>query len=106
MFASSAIPSLILICLHNQIGILAVKRVNGIPTVFPAEVGHVSAEENLLQVVYDNGPVEDYSWDTFDVVRTRVATEWQALPKVAGVISCPLKNKMEATRRKQEALNR
>ena len=31
-------------------GILAVKRVDGIPTVFPAETGEVKPEENLLQV--------------------------------------------------------
>ena len=38
-------------------GALAVKRVGGVPTVFPAEGGHVKPEENLLRVVYDHGPV-------------------------------------------------
>ena len=39
-------------------GIMAVKSVKGIPTAFPADGGHVSPEENMLQVVWDNGPVE------------------------------------------------
>ena len=39
-------------------GIMAVKSVKGIPTAFPADGGHVSREENMLQVVWDNGPVE------------------------------------------------
>jgi hypothetical protein len=37
-------------------GVLAVKRVGGVPTVFPAE--EVAPEENLLRVVYDRRPVE------------------------------------------------
>lgn len=39
-------------------GALAVKRVNGVPTVFPAEGGHVAEEENLLETVYNCGPVK------------------------------------------------
>lgn len=39
-------------------GIMAVKSVEGIPTAFPADGGHVSPEENTLQVVWDNGPVQ------------------------------------------------
>jgi len=31
-------------------GVLAVKRVDGIPTVFPADGGEVSPEEDLLEV--------------------------------------------------------
>ena len=39
-------------------GILAVKRVGSVPTVFPAESGDVVAEENLLHTVYDMRPVQ------------------------------------------------
>ena len=39
-------------------GVLAVKRVHGIPTVFPHDSGDVSASEDLLQTVYDHGPVQ------------------------------------------------
>ena len=39
-------------------GIMAVKSVGGVPTAFPADGGHVTPEENMLQVVWDNGPVE------------------------------------------------
>jgi len=37
-------------------GILAVKRVNGVPTAYPAD--EVAAADNLLQIVYDHGPVQ------------------------------------------------
>lgn len=39
-------------------GILAVKRIGSVPTVFPAESGDVGAEENLLHTVYDVRPVQ------------------------------------------------
>ena len=44
--------------MNYHAGALAVKRVEGVPTIFPAEGGHVSDEENLLQTVYDCGPVQ------------------------------------------------
>lgn len=44
--------------LQSLPGILAVKRVNGVPTVFPAESGDVSGEENLLRTVYDMRPAQ------------------------------------------------
>jgi hypothetical protein len=38
-------------------------------------------------------------WDTkFSDIRSRVASEWAALPKTADVISQPLKDKMAAVR--------
>ena len=39
-------------------GIMAVKRVEGVPTAFPADGGHVRPEENLLQVLWNKGPVQ------------------------------------------------
>lgn len=39
-------------------GKLAIKRVDGVPTAFPADSGEVKPEENLLKVVYDCGPVK------------------------------------------------
>ena len=85
-------------------GVLGVKRVNGIPTVFPAEC--VEPEENLLKVVYDCGPVPEWQWDDFDCLRQRVASEWTALPKTADVISEPLKKKIQQTRLSQRELNK
>ena len=38
-------------------GALAVKRMNGVPTVFPRSTVEVSPPEDLLQTVYDHGPV-------------------------------------------------
>ncbi|KAL4549846.1 hypothetical protein Ndes2526B_g04833 [Nannochloris sp. 'desiccata'] len=72
-------------------GVLAVKRVNGVPTVFPAE--EVSEEDNMLQIVYNCGPVEGLQWETFDQLRERVEQEWGALPKTADVVAESLKKK-------------
>lgn len=56
-------------------GVLAVKRVNGVPTAFPADSGEVSSEENLLRTVYDCRPVEvcslrDCGGDLLDFLHT------------------------------------
>lgn len=39
-------------------GALAVKRVRGIPTAFPADSGEVAPQDNLLQTVYDCRPLK------------------------------------------------
>jgi nicotinamide phosphoribosyltransferase len=75
-------------------GVLAVKRVDGVPTVFPAKGGHVMPKENLLQVVYDCGPVPVH-WEKFSVLKQRVARDWEALQPSADVISQPLKDKIQ-----------
>ncbi|DBA94683.1 TPA: hypothetical protein ACH3X1_002245 [Trebouxia sp. C0004] len=75
-------------------GIMAVKSVKGIPTAFPADGGHVSPEENMLQVVWDNGPVE-VEWKKFAELRQDVDAQWRALPKAADVLSQPLKDKVK-----------
>jgi nicotinamide phosphoribosyltransferase len=118
-------------CRQSLPGILAVKRVGSVPTVFPADSGDVGAEENLLHTVYNMRPVQvrycehccnatlshavasfcqathapwgkyvpQDVWDTkFSDIRSRVASEWAALPKTADVISQPLKDKMAAVR--------
>ena len=123
--------TLLLVCWQSLPGILAVKRMGSVPTVFPADSGDVGAEENLLHTVYDMCPVQVQScehdcnrtlsdavasfcqawsapwgtylsqdvWDTkFSDIRSRVASEWAALPKTADVISQPLKDKMAAVR--------
>lgn len=77
-------------------GALAVKRVNGVPTVFPADSGEVSADENLLQVMYDKGTLPEFAWDDFDAIRQRAQQQWAALPKTADSISESLKQKVKA----------
>ena len=72
-------------------GILAVKRVDGVPTAFPAD--EVAPEENLFRVVYDCGPVEGLQWESFDKLRERVTSEWSQLPKTADVVADSLKKK-------------
>jgi len=74
-------------------GILKVKRVNGVPTVFPA-VEDEKDPENLLQVVWDNGPVAGYKWDDLDTMRARVSSEWHKVPKTYNPVSEELKQKI------------
>lgn len=78
-------------------GVLGVKRVGGVPTAFPSHM--VAPEENLLQVVYDCGPLQGHTWDDFDTVRKRVAEEWPALPKTADVISTPVRDLIAQVRK-------
>ncbi|KAI9014991.1 nicotinate phosphoribosyltransferase family-domain-containing protein [Gaertneriomyces semiglobifer] len=73
-------------------GELAVVRSDQqIPIVYPSE--SVKGKENLLQVVYDSGPV--FSFEDFTTVRNRVQREWESLPRTAEVISEPLQRKVE-----------
>ncbi|KAL4856811.1 Nicotinamide phosphoribosyltransferase [Chlorella vulgaris] len=74
-------------------GMLAVKRVDGVPTAFPADL--VAPEEDLLQTVYDMRPLP-LQWETFDELRQRVEREWAALPPTADVLSAPLRAKRAA----------
>jgi nicotinamide phosphoribosyltransferase len=73
-------------------GALAVKNVYGIPTVFPA--GSVSADEDLLEVVYNCGPV-DMKWPTFDEMRAQVNSQWASLPPAHNPISLELQEKVK-----------
>jgi nicotinic acid phosphoribosyltransferase len=57
-------------------GELAVKLVDGVPTVFPK--GSVEEGEDLLRVVYDKRPVEK-AHPTFDDLRKVVSSTWSAL---------------------------
>eukprot|EP00899_Mesostigma_viride_P010131 jgi/Mesvir1/19119/Mv12861-RA.1 len=88
-------------------GILQVRRENGIPMVYPvgATEGAVGPfeGENMLQVVYDCGPV-DCGWERFADVRKRLATEWESLPPVADVVSAPLRELMAECRKAHHAL--
>ena len=82
-------------------GQLAVKRVNGVPTVFPKDSGEVLDSENMLKVIYDCGPKPSHKWEDFSTVKERVRKEWAALPKTANVISDSLKKKITESMRAQ-----
>lgn len=70
-------------------GILKVIRdEDGHPVIYPSD--GTPDPKNLLQVVYDNGPVKDLKWDDFDTIRDRVAREWVATPKDFDPISLEL----------------
>lgn len=70
-------------------------RVNGVPTIFPAEENAVDPD-NLLKVVYDKGPVPHFKWDDFSTVRDRVQREWSQVPKSYDPISSELRAKIKA----------
>ncbi len=70
-------------------------RVNGVPTIFPAEEHEVDPN-NMLAVVYDKGPVRGFKWDDFSTVRERVAREWKQVPKSYDPVSSELRAKIKA----------
>jgi len=76
-------------------GVLQVKRVNGVPTIFPRDADGPIAADDLLQVVYDNGPV-NVAWPSFDEIRARAAEEWRALPSDANPLSAEMRAKIDA----------
>jgi nicotinamide phosphoribosyltransferase len=76
-------------------GILKVKKINGVPTVFAStEDDHDT--ENLFQTVWDNGPVASHQWPTFDQIRENVAQGWATVPPTYDPISHELRDKIHA----------
>jgi len=57
------------------------------------EVSSKDSKDNLLEVVYDSGPVS-VKWEDFDSIRARVAREWKASPKKHDPISPELKERV------------
>lgn len=84
-------------------GVLEVRRVNGIPTVFPKN-DSTSTADNLLKVVYDKKPVPG-AWEDFTTVRNRVQEQWAALPLKADTLSAEIKQKMADTFADQKERN-
>jgi len=76
-------------------GILKVKRVNGVPTVFPAKEDEHDPED-ILQTVYDHGPVKGFTWPDFNTLKARVAAEWHKVPKNYDPISKELHAEIDA----------
>jgi hypothetical protein len=56
-----------------------VRDANGIPTVYPEEDGSVTGA-NLLETMWDHGPVPAMRWDDFATMRERTRLQWSALP--------------------------
>ena len=77
-------------------GALSVRRVGGVPRVFPAGGGGEEGGEEMLRVVYDKGPVAGRVWDEFDVVKARAATEWANLPCRSDPLGPEIKARMRA----------
>ncbi len=76
-------------------GVLKVVRDSrGVPTVYPEEDTAVHGP-NMLETVWDNGPVRGHTWDSFDVLRERTRREWDALPPVHDPRSATLKAKID-----------
>jgi len=76
-------------------GILKVKKINGAPTVFASSEDDQDPE-NLLQTVWDNGPVASHKWPTFDQIRENVAQGWATVPPTYDPISHELRDKIHA----------
>lgn len=70
-------------------GVLKVVRnADGVPVIYP--VGAQVEGDNVLEVVYDKGPVKK-DWESFAQVRERVEREWAKTPKAFDPISPELK---------------
>lgn len=76
-------------------GEVAVKLVDGIPTVFPAS--SVDPHDNLLHVVYDRKPIP-HDWPDFDSIRQRISAEWDSMPRVAHCVSPEMEDKKKTVR--------
>jgi nicotinic acid phosphoribosyltransferase len=74
-------------------GILKVKKVNGVPTVFPSTEDDKDPE-NILQVVWDHGPVPGHKWDDFDTLRKNVSENWKQVPKTYDPVAPELRQKI------------
>jgi len=74
-------------------GILKVKRINGIPTIFPSFEDEKDPE-NILQLVWDCGPVPGHKWESFEKIRINVKEGWAAVPKLYDPVSPELKLKI------------
>jgi len=76
-------------------GELCVKRVGGVPTVFPLGAGPAS-EPDMLEVIYDMKPNPNFKFEDFDTVRARAEKEWTSLPPLYNPISKELQAKIDA----------
>ena len=65
---------------------------DGIPTVHPKE--SLEIVKDLLEVVYDKGPV-NVTWDSFDDIKKKIRETWPSIPKIFDPISDKLKKKIE-----------
>ncbi|RKP33395.1 nicotinate phosphoribosyltransferase family-domain-containing protein [Dimargaris cristalligena] len=63
------------------------------PTTFPRDQPPPTESPSLLQVVYDHGPLPNYTWDTFAQIRARANREWAAAPTHHNAISTLLQQK-------------
>ena len=72
-----------------------VRNEQGIPMVYPADYDKVTGPD-LLETIWDSGPVSSYKFENFDDLRVRVRKEWDALPAKFDPISPALKEKIAA----------
>lgn len=75
----------------------------GVPMVYPKNA--VPAAKNALRTIWKSGPVADFKWDNFDVVRQRVEQQFTAMPAQADVVSAELKALIATTREEQIAFS-
>ncbi|KAJ1965851.1 hypothetical protein GGI12_000480 [Dipsacomyces acuminosporus] len=59
---------------------------NGAPVVYRS-VDAPEDSENLLQLVYDCGPVKGHVWDDYNTVRRRVGEQWSKFPAKHSAVS-------------------
>ncbi|KAJ2220265.1 hypothetical protein EV180_003348 [Coemansia sp. RSA 518] len=73
---------------------------NGAPVAYRAS--HAPSDPDLLQLVYDCGPVPGHTWDSFDAVRARLDDQWTRFPKIARAVSDDLLDYQKLIHDRQE----
>jgi nicotinic acid phosphoribosyltransferase len=78
-------------------GNMQVTRVDGIPTIYPMTEGFDAErpETDMLEEMWNCGPT-GYTFESFDQVRARHRSSWDALPPLAKVISPVMQAKIDA----------
>ncbi|KAJ2005047.1 hypothetical protein GGI04_000837 [Coemansia thaxteri] len=74
------------VSLPGRFAVCADPAQNGAPVVYRSTDTPANAE-NLLRVVYDNGPVAGHVWDDFATVKQRVGKQWSKFPPRARAVS-------------------
>ncbi|KAJ2124856.1 hypothetical protein IW147_001461 [Coemansia sp. RSA 720] len=73
---------------------------NGAPVAFRSS--HAPSDPDLLELVYDCGPVPGHAWDSFDAVRARLDDQWTRFPKIARAVSDDLLDYQKLVHDRQE----
>ena len=79
----ASLPGRIAVCLNEE----------GFPCTYPED--RLNGKKSLFEVVWDCGPVKDHKWDDFNVLISRLETQWEKIPNGGSALSEELKMKIK-----------